>query len=332
MDEIGDFGHLVHCHLVRSAADVEQDVACTEDVVVVEQWRCQSAGHSLRSAVGARCRCRSHDGHTRVGHHSADVLKVNVHVTFHSDDLGNAFGGNGQDVVRLVECLAQFQVAVHLAQLVVADDEHGVHMLLQFVQTKVGLHFPFLSFKCERHSDDAHSEDAHFASGLSDNRCSTSTRATAHTSGDEHHLGIVAQHFFDLVKGFDGGIATHFGLGSCTTTFRKARPKGDLLRHRAHVERLLVRVADHEVHSADALSIHVVDSIRAATTNSDHFDDGAFFFGKIEIHDSLCHGRRYLMVKDLVILLCEIPFTRRVLSNGLCETGVVKRCFSIVKN
>lgn len=49
--------------------------------------------------------------------------------------------------------------------------------------------------------------------------------------------------------------------------------------HGGIVECLIIGVAKHECDIVDAFTIHVVDSIAAATTYTNHFDDAVFFSG-----------------------------------------------------
>src|SRR5690606_15011462 len=52
----------------------------------------------------------------------------------------------------------------------------------------------------------------------------------------------------------------------------------------AHVQRLLVGVADDEINAHDALGMHVVHGVAAASAHTDHFDDGGELGGKVEFH------------------------------------------------
>ena len=54
--------------------------------------------------------------------------------------------------------------------------------------------------------------------------------------------------------------------------------------HRGRLEGLIVRVADDEVDTVDALLVHVVDGVGAASTDTDDLDRGAGVLGKVELH------------------------------------------------
>src|SRR5207245_2273106 len=121
------------------------------------------------AVITVRCR-RTHNGYSAVCHHRLDVFKIHVDIAGNGDNLRNSFCGNGENIIRVREGIAQLQVAVHLTKLVVADDEQGIHVSFQFVNTVIGLYLSLLSFEYERHRYDTDGKNAELFSGLRDNR------------------------------------------------------------------------------------------------------------------------------------------------------------------
>ena len=64
---------------------------------------------------------RTHDGLAAVFHDGLHILEVDVDITGHSDDLGDASCSRGQHVVGLFEGLGELHVAILVAQFVGAD-------------------------------------------------------------------------------------------------------------------------------------------------------------------------------------------------------------------
>jgi len=47
---------------------------------------------------------------------------------------------------------------------------------------------------------------------------------------------------------------------------------------------LCIGIADNEVHAFNILTIHVINGVAAATTDTDDFYDGRFFFRQIKMN------------------------------------------------
>ena len=131
------------------------------------------------------------------------------------------------------------------------------------------------AFKLEGAGDDCDRQDAHFLGYLCHHRCGTGASATAHASGDEHHIRPL-QHVADAVAVFKCGLSTNLGIRTRT------QPLGNVatqLQHRFAArtfERLCIRIGAHEVHPFDLRAEHVLHSIAATTTHTDHLDDRRF--------------------------------------------------------
>ena len=74
--------------------------------------------------------------------------------------------------------------------------------LLHTVECLVNL---TVTLETEGNGDNAHGQDAHLLGHTGNNGCCTSTRAAAHTGGDEGHAGAVVEHLLDILQALLGG-------------------------------------------------------------------------------------------------------------------------------
>ena len=221
LNEIVDFANLVEGDfvLVGAGDNQQQDVFGAPNVVVVEEGAVQGAGNGFGGAVGAACGKGAHEGGSAAGKNGLGVAEVNVGAVVVGDDFGNAAGGGGQHFVRLVEAGFEAEVPVNFAQLVVVHHNEGIHVGAQFLDARFCLARAHVSFKSKRQGDDAHGEDAHFLGGFGDDGGGSGSGATAHSGGDEHHLGVGGQEGFDVVCAFQCGAFPDFGVGAGAQTF-----------------------------------------------------------------------------------------------------------------
>ena len=66
----------------------------------------------------------AHVGPAAVAHHLRHVGEIDIdQVAFHGDDLGNAFGGGGQNIVGLAERLLEREAAVNFEDIFIVDNQ-----------------------------------------------------------------------------------------------------------------------------------------------------------------------------------------------------------------
>ena len=114
---------------------------------------------------------------------------------------------------------------------------------------------------------------------LGNDGCCTGAGAATHTCGDEKHLGVVGDSFAYFVFVLQGEVAGALGYAAGTKS-----AKYYLVWHRARCKCFGIGVTDYEVHTMDALTVHVVDGIAAATTDTDYFDFGGLLLNGFKLH------------------------------------------------
>ena len=150
-------------------------------------------------------------------------------------------------------------------------------MFAEFGDTGLGLFAAGFVFEAEWQGDNGHHKDVlgvlivkFDAFGyLGNDGSRTGAGTTAHTGGDEEHLGVVGDGIADVVGFVEGGLTRTFGFVACTETKVAQR---NLVRDWAGIESLHIGVADDKIDTVDTLAVHVVDSVSAATANADNFD------------------------------------------------------------
>ncbi len=90
---------------------------------------------------------------------------------------------------------------------------------MQFFDALFGGAHTVCAFKMEGFGDHPNRQHAMIATGFGQNWCGTGSGATAHTRGDEDHIGP-GQMFHRIGHGFFGGFAAHFWAGPSAQTLR----------------------------------------------------------------------------------------------------------------
>ena len=305
LDIFGNQVSLFEGDFLFTGSYVDQDIACPDNVVVVQQRRGERRiGHFHRTVV-ARSAARTHQRDAAVLHHGLHIGEVDVHRIVTRNHLGNALGRRGQNIIGLAERLRKGQLAVNILNVLVVDQQQRIHILPQLVDTLVSMFHPLRALGLERQRHDGDRQNAQFLGSLGDHRCGTRTGTAAHSGRNEDHLGSFALvDFDDFVEAFESGLASPFGVVARAEPLREALAEPDFDRHRTAVKRLPVGIADHERHIGYPQVEHVVDGIAAAAAHAGHHDDRGrdprtvefYDIGHILLlrHNSLCTIFRYL--------------------------------------
>ena len=169
------------------------------DIVVVEQRRVEGVLDSGSDTSFSPSVTSAHDGHSAILQHGLHVIEVKVDDTVHGDDLGDASCCVAECVICLGEGIDDGEVLVDVQQALIIDNQKGIDILTDLIHTIECLVYLFLAFPLERDGDDADSEDIHILRCLGDDWRCTCSGTTAHTGGDEHHLGgAIVEHPFHL--------------------------------------------------------------------------------------------------------------------------------------
>ena len=268
---------------------VQQDVLRPRNEVVVQQRRAQRRlGHRL-GAVVAFGHGHGHMGAAAVAHHLRDIGEIDVHqIALHGDDLGDALRRRCQDVVGLAEGLLEREAPVDLENVLVVDDEQRIDVLPQLLDAAERLLVTDLALDGQRRGDDGHRQQSHLPGQFGDDGRSARTRAAAYAGRDEDHLRTdLLELLADFGQRLDRGAAPVLGI---VARAEPLGPEADFPLHGAFVQRLLVRVADHEGHAPDAEVPHVVHGVASGPADSDHRDNRPVRTRSLDFrHQFVCH-------------------------------------------
>ena len=213
---------------------------------------------------------------------SVHVIEVDVHITWHGDDFGDAFCSRAKDIVGLCEGGRNAQVAVDVAQFVVGNDNKAVYVFAQFLQAFQAVAYTDFTFEREGQGHDTYGENTKFLCRFGNDGCSAGAGAAAHTGGDKGHFGACFEESFDFVDAFQTGLLAHGGLAACAAAFSQQLAEGNFGRHRAELHGLCICITNGVVDADDSLFVHVRDSIGTAATYTYDFDDARLIFWKIK--------------------------------------------------
>ena len=145
-------------------------------------------------------------------------------------------------------------------------------MLAEALDALLGLAKAHVAFKRKRSGDDSNGEDSEFARGFGNNGSGSRTGSATHARGDENHLGLGSEGGLNLFVALEGGLLADFGVRAGSEAFSEGRAELNFGLYGAVGQRLSVGVADDEIHSANALVLHVVDGVRAAAAYAYNLD------------------------------------------------------------
>ena len=109
---------------------------------------------------------------------------------------------------------------------------------------------------------------------LGDYRSRARTGASSHSGGDEYHLNVRAEGFFEFIDGLESGFPPHLGIHSGSATPGQIGAEHYFLRYGGQVQGGLIRVAYHEFHILETLSVQTGGGVAASSAHAYDFDDG----------------------------------------------------------
>ncbi|CAI9003210.1 hypothetical protein EMIT0P100_90126 [Pseudomonas sp. IT-P100] len=260
---------------VRTGGDVHQDAACTLQVHVFEQRVANGRFGGLACTVRTAGAASAHHRHAHFAHHGTHVGKVDVDHTRTLDDVGDTANGTGQYIVSLGESRQQACVLTKDGQqLLVGNGDQRVDAFGQQTNTFVGDLHALATFEREWTGHHRNGEDPHFLGHFSNDRRSTGTGTAAHAGGDEHHVGAL-QDFGNALTVFESGLTTYFRIGASAETFGHAGAQLQDGPRANALERLGISVGADEFNAFNVALDHVIDSVAAASANTDNLNDRA---------------------------------------------------------
>ena len=212
---------------------------------------------------------RAHHGFAGLTHHRAHVFKVDVDMTGHIDDFGNAADRVFQHVVGVRKGFVLGDVvAQHFKQLFIEHHDQRIDIRFQLGQTQIGIGHAAAAFKVERLGDHPDRQNAHLLGHACNHGRRACSRATTHTRCDEEHVRAgngaanVINREFSCITAFVGLAASAESAVAELNGFVRATP----------AERLRVRIRADELDTLHAAIDHVPDRIAATTTDTNHLD------------------------------------------------------------
>ena len=115
--------------------DVNQNLARTIDVTVLQQRRLQSILDGLGHTVLALAISAADDGNTTIAQRGVDVHKVDVHLALGGDELADRACSSRECVIGLAKGVVEVQVGIDVNQALIVDDEQCVNIFAHLVGT-----------------------------------------------------------------------------------------------------------------------------------------------------------------------------------------------------
>ena len=155
-----------------------------------------------------------HERGATARHHCLHVSEVDVDHSADCNDVGDALHSLAQYLVSKPERLFELHAALQRRQQpVVIDNDEGIHLLLQLAQPLVRICPALRSLEPERQGHHADGQRTLLAREVRHQRCRSSARPAAHSSGDEDHVGALEQTPH-LCLALAHRLAAHLGLPS----------------------------------------------------------------------------------------------------------------------
>ena len=234
------------------------------------------------------------DAHQRPAHvldHDAHVGEVEVDQAGADDEVGHRPHAVAQDPVGQSEGLGDGGLAVdHLEQVLVGDDQQGIQMALQVLQTRFRHPHAPRALEGEGLGHDADGEQPRLAGGAGDHRGAAGAGAPAHAGGDEDQVEVL-QGVEHLLQHFLRRLAPDLGLGAGAEAAGGVAPELDAVLAGRGLERLGVGVGDDEGDPLEAGLHHVADRVAAGPADAQHGDPRQIAvrgLARLEIEDQDC--------------------------------------------
>ena len=268
---VGGFVDFEQLHVV-AADDRDDDALGTLHRDAIEQRIGDGLFGGFERAVGALALAGAHHRLAHLGHHRADVGKIEIDQARHHHQIGDRADALLQHFVGKLEGL--FEGGIRLGdeeQILVGNDDQRIDVALQLLDARLGAAHAARAFEQERLGHHAHGEHALLARDLGDDRGGTGAGAPAHARRDEAHVHAI-ERALDQGDGFLGGGAANLGAGARAKALRDIGAQLDAMLGDGDIERLRVGVGDDEINTLDFGGNHVGDGVSAGPAHTDHGD------------------------------------------------------------
>ena len=151
--------------------------------------------------------------------------------------------------------------------------DQRIDVVLQFLHTLIRLLAALFSFEHEGPSDNTDCERAKFLRDFGDDGRASRSSTTAHSRGDEDHVGAF-KGADDFIVRLNGRAAADFGVGARAQAFGELASELNFPLGFIRRERLPVGVGHDELHAGEAAFDHGLYGVTAAAADADHLDIG----------------------------------------------------------
>ena len=271
---------------VAGGNDVHKDTASTVDGGL-EKGRRNSHLSSLFSLILTCGITNTHVSVACILHNSGNVCEVKVDVTLFVNEVGNALYTCTENVVCNLKSVSESDSLIAcLLELVVRNNDERVNELCKLFDTCRCVSCSYLTLKGEGTGNDTDSKNIHFTSNASDYGSRTCSCSTAHTCGNEYHVGVLEKRL-NVLKRFLSCALTDLGLSARASTAGELFTDDELRGSVGMTESHSVGVDGDKFNALDVRRDHSVDSVISAAAYAYNLNIGAYFDGVIVFKN--CH-------------------------------------------
>ena len=210
-------------------------------------------------------------------HCRLNICKVKVNHTGHIDQIRDSLYRLLQDLIRLLQCVRHRSPSIHdLQQLIVRNDNHGVYIPTQILNTDQGILHPRMCFKTKRLCHNSDRKNPHVLRNPRNNRGCSRTGTATHTTGHKDHVRIFECRF-DILCTLFCSFLSYFRFCARTKTLGQLLPYLQKSRSLAALQVHLIRIDSDKFDPGDVLIHHAVHCVISGATHPDNYDLGPGF-------------------------------------------------------
>ena len=276
--------HIFQRHILGSG-NIDQHAACTVDRRLHKGAGHCHAGRILSLALAAGM-ADTHMGKAGILHDAGDISKVEVDKAGIFDQVRYAGYCLLQNIVRNFKCIGECDFLIGRAfEPVIRDNEKGVNLGEEFLNSLICLVHPALAFELERFRHDADCQAAHLMGNLGNRRACTGSGAATHTGRNKHHICIFKRSR-NAVSALFRSTLTDFRIGACTLAARNFFTNLNFLIRIGYRKCLLICIDGNKLDTLCSGLHHPIDNVISSAANSHHFyGDNIFRACIFKIHN-----------------------------------------------
>ena len=210
-----------------------------------------------------------------VFHDCLHICEVKVDQGRLVDQICDTLYGFHENFIGLAQCFRHRGTAIYdLKQLIIRNDDQGIYILLELVNTAEGIGHPLLGLETERLCDNADRQASCFTGNSRYHRGCTGSRAAAHTAGNKYHI-CAFNELLDIINALLGCLLTYFRLCACAQSLGDFLTDLENCRCLAHGQRLLICIDPDQFNAGNRFINHAVYRVISCSAYTDDNDSGA---------------------------------------------------------